>query len=115
MRNFKSFTATALTAIATLGFVALSAPAQACLSCNGLKLNGLTFNGPVLQGVTLNGPVIQGISLQGVTLNGPILQGIAFNGIRLNSIKFNGLATTGTQAGQYLAVTLPSGETVSLR
>lgn len=114
MRNFKSFTATALTAIAALGFVALSAPAQACTNC-GLKLNGLTFNGPVLQGVTLNGPVIQGISLQGVTLNGPILQGITFNGIRLNSIKFNGLATTGTRAGQYLAVTLPSGETVSLR
>lgn len=110
MRNFKSFAASALTAIATLSSITVSSPAQACSFCNGTKLNGielngLQLNGPVIQGPVLNGPVVQGISLQGVSLQGITLQGISLNGP----------ATKGTQAGQYLAVTLPSGETVSLR
>ncbi len=99
MTTFKSFSFSALAAT-TLVFAALSMPAQA----------GFRINGPVLQGPILQGPVIQGVTLQGISLQGISLQGITLQGIRLN-----GQTTTGTQAGKYLAVTLPSGETVSLR
>ncbi|WP_273453622.1 pentapeptide repeat-containing protein [Nevskia ramosa] len=105
MTTFKPFSLSALAAASTLVVAALSMPTQA-----GVRLNGPVLQGPILQGVTLQGVTLQGISLQGITLQGITLQGITLQGILLN-----GQTTTGTQAGKYLAVTLPSGETVSLR
>lgn len=104
MTTFKSFSFSALAAT-TLIFAALSMPAQA----------GFRINGPVLQGPILQGPILQGVTLQGISLQGISLQGISLQGITLQGIRLNGQTTTGTQAGKYLAVTLPSGETVSLR
>lgn len=95
MTTFKSFSLSALVAASTLVVAALSMPAHA-----GIRLNGPVLQGPILQGITLQGISLQGISLQGITLQG---------------IQLNGQTTTDTQAGKYLAVTLPSGETVSLR
>lgn len=101
MTTSKSFSLSALAAASTLAFAVLSMPAEAGLR----QKNGIQFNGPVLQGVSLQGITLQGISLQGISL-----QGVQFNGMKINGTQF-----TGAKAAQYLAVTLPSGETVSLR
>lgn len=74
-------------------------PAQACAGCtirlNGPVLNGPVLQGPVIQGPVLQGPILQGISLQGVSLQGPV--------------------ATGAHVGKFIAVTLPSGETIKVR
>lgn len=104
MNNFKSFLASAALAVSTLGFVAVSAPAQACTNC-GLKLNGVETNG-----LKLNGPTFNGFKINGLSLNGPF-----FNGIKWNGPILQGTESGTAQSGRFLAITLPSGETVTLR
>ena len=86
MSILKTFLVSAGLAVSTLGFVALSTPAHACVSCAGIKFNGIDLNG---------------ISWNGVRLNG----------VRLNGLQFNGAQRTGTgnepATTRVLAVTLP--------
>lgn len=108
MNLVRSFIVSAALASSTLGLVAMSTSAQAGISTcgawrcgyNGIELNGLNWNGIGLNDIKWNG-----ISLNGYSLNGPTLNGISMQGTALN----------GAQAGEAVAVTLPSGETLSLR
>ncbi|TDU28658.1 hypothetical protein DFR24_3033 [Panacagrimonas perspica] len=100
MKSFKSLVVSTLTAASTLMAVAVSTPAQACPLCggvrlNGIELNGLRVNGPIFQGVTLQGPVLQGPIIQGPLLQSPV--------------------ANGAHVGAFVAVTLPSGETIAVR
>ena len=88
MNTFQSFIVSAAVAASTLGFVALSTSAQAGISTCGAWRCG--YNGIDLNGLSWNGAVLNGISMQGTALGG-------------------------VHAGGAIAVTLPSGETVSLR
>lgn len=82
MKTVRSLLASAIAAAATLGFVALSTPAQADREL-------------VVQGVSTQGVSMQGVSMQGVTLPGISIQGTRANG---------------AQSGRIAAVSLPSGE-----
>ena len=119
MKILKSFSLSVLTAASTLIFVAVSTPAQACGGCtirvNGPVLNGPVLQGPVLQGPVLQGPVLQGISLQGISLQGISLQGISLQGVSLQGVSLQGPVATGAHVGKFIAVTLPSGETIKVR
>lgn len=90
MRPLKSVLASTLAAAATLGFVAMSTPANACAFC-GIKLNGTEMNGLNWNGLNWNG--------------------LIWNGMRINGIQFNGAQQTGTSneaaTVRVLAVTLP--------
>lgn len=95
MQTFKSFTASALTALLTVCSVALSAPAHADIKWNGVDLNGIRWNGLQLNGFRFNG----------IQFNGPVLQGVGLNGY----------ADADPQPSTFFAVTLPNGEVLPLR
>ena len=100
MTTIPSFVRTRLFPAVALGVAVLSTPANACVGCGGIKLNGPILNGPIFQGPILQGPVIQGPIVQGPLLQGPMLQGAAAHG---------------TQTGRVVSVTLPNGLTVPVR
>ncbi len=100
MTTNPSFVRTGLFPAVALGVAMLSTPANACVGCGGIKLNGPILNGPIFQGPILQGPVIQGPIVQGPLLQGPMLQGAAAHG---------------TQTGRVVSVTLPNGLTVPVR
>lgn len=103
MRILKPLIASAVLAASTLGFVATSAPAQACGYCGGgIKLNGLSLNGMRFNGIRLNG-----VRLNGVTWNGLQWNGLQLNGAELAGMLGSRTAEAPTQAGQVVAVTLP--------
>lgn len=70
----------------------------------------IKWNGPLLQGPILQGPILQGPGLNGPTLNGPVFQGISLQGTSLNGRA----STDGDSGARFVAVTLPSGETINL-
>lgn len=95
MKTFKSVLASAAIAAGTLSLVMATMPARA----------GINWNGPILQGPVLQGPILQGLTLNGPVLNGPILQGMRLNGVAIGSA---------SRPGQFMAITLPGGETFPL-
>lgn len=114
MKTFKSVALSTFAAVATLMATAVSVPAQACTNCT-IRLNGPVLNGPVIQGISLQGPVLQGPILQGISLQGPVLQGPIIQGPIVQGPMLQGPAATGAHVGRYVAVTLPSGETIPVR
>ncbi len=120
MKTFKSLVLSVVTAATTLGFVAISAPAQACVGCGGIKLNGPALNGPVIQGPVIQGPVIQGPVIQGPViqgpiLQGPVLQGAALNGMAARDAQLQAASTGPVRIGQPVAVTLAGGRMVRVK
>ena len=111
MKTFKSLILSAVTAAATLGTVVMSAPAQACPLCNGVKLNSPVINGIFLNDIKFNGWKINGFRVNGVQFNG-----LQFNGFQLNGLRVNGAALNASvAAGQPVAVTLADGSTLALK
>lgn len=100
MNTSKTFPGSLLGTAGILASLLMTAPAHA----------GLNWNGPVLQG-----PIFQGPMLQGPILQGPVLQGPVFQGISMQGISLNGRTATDAKVGRFVAVTLPSGETIPLR
>lgn len=118
--TFKSYSGLLLGAAVMLAGVFMAVPAHAELRSNGPVLNGPVFQGPVIQGPVIQGPILQGPVLQGPVLQGPIIQGISLQGVTLQGISMQGISLNGRSAthakvGRFVAVTLASGETISLR
>lgn len=105
MTTIPSFVRTGLFPAVALGVAVLSTPANACVVCGGIKLNGPILNGPIFQGPILQGPILQGPVIQGPIVQGPLLQGPMLQGA----------AAHGTQTGRVVSVTLPNGITVPVR
>lgn len=72
--------------------------ASAAIAAGTLSLVMATM--PARAGISWNGPILQGPVLQG-----PILQGMRLNGVAIGSA---------SRPGQFMAITLPGGETFPL-
>ncbi len=76
--------------LAAIGAVLAASPASASITNNGIGLNGLK-------------------------LNGLKLNGLKMNGLKMNGLKMNGTGSVAVTETAVHAITLPSGQRLTLR